>query len=228
MRLFIQRFSSYQSRAGMRKKMAVTLLSFIVVFSGCTIFTLVLCLILHLDYLHKKYSHIPGPRRESFFWGNAKAIERKKNEGKLGIEIIRDYCDLYGPVTLLWFANKPAVVISDAELVKKALITCDLPKDPTSCESIGFVFGQRFARKGLLTETNHTAWVKKRHAMNPALHRNYLKELMKEFNCVCDRFLETLSKVADGCTPVRMGDEFNRIALDMIGKVCNVQKLRLK
>ena len=199
--------------------MAVTLLSFLAVFSGCTIFTLLFCFILHLDYLHKKYSHIPGPKRESFFWGNARAIKRELNEGKLAIEKVREYCEMYGPVTLLWLANKPVVVLSDAQMVKKAIITCDLPKDRAVFENVGSVFGQRFVGHGLLTETDDTRWKTKRHAILQSFHLNFLKDLMKAFNSVCDNIVERLSNVADGHTAVQICSEFNRVSLDMIAKV---------
>ena len=96
MRLFIQRFSSYQSRAGMRKKMAVTLLSFIVVFSGCTIFTLVLCLILHLDYLHKKYSTSLVQDEKVSFGGTPRqssARKMRENLASKSFETIAIYMD---------------------------------------------------------------------------------------------------------------------------------------
>jgi len=58
--------------------------------------------------------------------------------------------------------------------------------------------------------------------LNPAFHRKYLMNLMDAFNSVGDGFLEKLSQLADGRTPVRMVDEFARVTLDIIGKVGKV------
>lgn len=76
--------------------------------------------------------------------------------------------------------------------------------------------------KGLVSETVLGKSKSKRLPINPAFHRKYLKELMEQFNLSCDVFLARLTGLADGKTEVKMADEFNRITLDLIGKVRGV------
>ena len=184
-------------------------------------FTLVLCFIVYLHHKHKTLDHIPGPKRESFFWGNAQQIQRLKEGDKLkgGVAVSSQLCHQYGPVTLIWIFHIPLVFVTDPDLIKEVLITSNFPKDAWSYDKLGYVFGERFMGKGLVSETDHERWKIKRLALNPAFHRKFLKDLIVEFNNSCDAFLAKLSDLADGKTEVRMADEFNRITLDIIGKV---------
>ena len=143
----------------------------------------------------------------------------------MGIAAMLEYCLEYGPVTLLWFFHKPVVIVSDPELVKKVLITCNLPKDPWLRSLFSAPFGERLLGGGLVTEVNHDVWQRKRTAMNPAFHRKYLKELITQFNSCCDAFLDRLSSLADGETEIKMADEFNRVTLDVIGKVIIILRI---
>lgn len=81
--------------------------------------------------------------------------------------------------------------------------------------------------KGLVSETDHEKWKSKRLAINPAFHKKYLKELMEQFNASCDVFLARLTELADGKTEVKMADEFNRITLDIIGKVRSLISVKM-
>ena len=38
---------------------------------------------IYLVYIHWKFSHIPGPKRDSFFFGNVPLIRRERENGKL-------------------------------------------------------------------------------------------------------------------------------------------------
>lgn len=196
-------------------------LYFLVISFCLTLFTLVLCFVVYLHHKHKTLDHIPGPKRDGFFWGNIKEMERlKKAYGyRSGVEILNHLCREYGPVMVLWVFHIPIVYISDAELTKKVLITSNYPKDSWAYDKLAYIFGERFLGKGLVTETDHGKWKEKRVALNPAFHRKYLKEFMEQFNASCDVLLARLAKLADGKTDVLMADEFNRITLDIIGKV---------
>ena len=37
---------------------------------------------IYLVYIHWKFSHIPGPKRDSFFFGNVPLIRRERENGK--------------------------------------------------------------------------------------------------------------------------------------------------
>jgi len=47
---------------------------------------------------------------------------------------------------------------------------------------------------------------------------------MEQFNSSSDILVEKLYSLADGVTNVSMVEEFHRITLDLIGKVCFVRK----
>ena len=112
---------------------------------------------------------------------------------------------------------------SDCTIVRKCLITLNLPKNPFGYINVGYPFGYRMMGRGLLTQVDHDAWQKRRALLNPAFHRKYLMNLMTSFNESCDLFLEKLDKMADGKTIVDMADEFARVTLDVIGKVGNYE-----
>lgn len=203
---------------------AFSALYFLFVTLCMTAFTLVFCFLVYLHHKHKTLDHIPGPKRDGFLWGNIKTIERLKEEHGFssGFEVFKFLSQEYGPVMIVWIFHIPFVYVSDPELVKKVLITSNLPKDAWSYDKLGYLFRERFMGRGLVSETDHDKWKAKRLAVNPAFHRKYLKELMAQFNASCDAFLARLTELADGQTEVKMADEFNRITLDIIGKVRRV------
>ena len=174
---------------------------------------------LYLAYVHWKYSHLPGPKRESFFLGNIPHILRERERGKIMHEIIDEMRRIYGPVVLMWAYHKPFTFVSDPELVRKCLITLNLPKNIAIYDHLGYPFGQRLAGRGVLNEVDHEVWQRRRALLNPAFHRRYLMNLMPAFNASCDLFLAKLDKMADGKTVVDMAQEFARVTLDVIGKV---------
>lgn len=174
---------------------------------------------LYLAYVHWKYSHLPGPKRESFFFGNIPHILRERERGKIIHEIVDDLHRIYGPVVLMWGYHRPFTFVSDPELVRKCLITLNLPKNLAVYDHLGYPFGQRMAGRGVLTEADHEVWQRRRALLNPAFHRRFLMNLMPAFNESCDLFLAKLDKMADGKTVVDMAQEFARVTLDVIGKV---------
>ena len=174
---------------------------------------------LYLAYLHWKYSHLPGPKRDSFFSGNIPHILRERERGKIIDDIVDDMHRIYGPVVLMWAYHRPFTFVSDPELVRKCLITLNLPKDLALYEHLGYPFGQRLAGRGVLNEVDHKVWQRRRALLNPAFHRRFLMNLMPAFNESCDLFLAKLDKMADGKTVVDMAQEFARVTLDVIGKV---------
>lgn len=178
---------------------------------------------IYLAYLHWKYSHFLGPKRDSFFTGNLPYIKRGIAKGQIFPEMVIELNRIHGPVILLWIFHRPITFVSDPELIRKCLITLNLPKNPFGYINVGYPFGYRMMGLGLLTQVDHDAWQKRRALLNPAFHRKYLMNLMTSFNESCDLFLEKLDKMADGKTIVDMADEFARVTLDVIGKVGNYE-----
>lgn len=174
---------------------------------------------IYLTYLHWKYCHLPGPKRDSFFSGNLPYILSERAKGLTIYEIAGKLHEIYGPVVLLFVYHNPFTFVSDPELVRKCIITLNLPKNPVVYGHLGYPFGQRLAGRGVLNEVDHGVWQKRRALLNPAFHRRYLMNLMSSFNDSCNLFLEKLDEMADGKTVVNMADEFARVTLDVIGKV---------
>ena len=197
-----------------------TILYFLFMCSCLASFTLVLCFIVHLHHKHKKLDHIPGPKRDGFFWGNVRGIQRLKDKhGYNGVQVLNLLAQEHGPVMVIWLFHLPIVYVTDADLAKKVLITSNYPKDAWSYDKLAYIFGERFLGKGLVTETDHENWKVKRLALNPAFQKHYLKGLIYQFNACCDAFLQRLTHLADGKTEVLLADEFNKITLDIIAKV---------
>lgn len=208
--------------------MALTFLVFAILTVASILALGFLSFSLYVLYQHWRYRHIPGPARDGFFTGNVPFIrkERKRVPGRGMSDIWFNWYHEYGSVYVQWIYHVPVVIISDPDMAKKALITLNLPKAERVYSKIGYIFGQRGAGQGILTEVDHEIWRRKRAMLNPAFHRKYLMNLMDAFNSVGDEFLGKLRQYADGKTPVRMVDEFARVTLDIIGKVLSELLLR--
>ncbi|XP_028418459.1 cholesterol 24-hydroxylase-like [Dendronephthya gigantea] len=84
---------------------------------------------------------------------------------------------------------------------------------------MGFIFGERGAGYGLVTNTDEASWRKRRQIMNPAFHRSCLKDFISKFNDVCDRFLSHMNKIVDSAKPTSMVQEFANVTLEVISQV---------
>ncbi|KAK3097574.1 hypothetical protein FSP39_011043 [Pinctada imbricata] len=78
---------------------------------------------------------------------------------------------------------------------------------------------EMFMGEGLVTINDKKKWTWKRAILNPAFQKSHLRKLEDDFNEVSDSFMDRLEKLADGKRVVKMLDEFNHMALDMIAKV---------
>ncbi|XP_078380469.1 cholesterol 24-hydroxylase-like [Oculina patagonica] len=177
-------------------------------------------LVIYLYYLHGKYDHLPGPKRDGFFKGNMKLVHEKRN--KCGLTIHQIWAELahhYSPMFVFWFYYRPVVMITDAQLVKEVLITKNLPRDKFGYSHFSTLFGERLLGGGILSEVSEEEWHWKRATLDPAFHRPNLMGLMDSFTAVCDSFLQRLETIADGKTEVSLAEELVRINLDMVAKV---------
>lgn len=180
----------------------VSLLAASVIFP---LFTLIFCGFLFVQNLHKKYSRIPGPKKDSFIWGNVKEFQPKHNK-KARFLVFEDLVEKYGSVLLTWDMIKPIVTLSDPELIKSIFKSADF-KDVVCRGDFETIFEQRFLGKG--GKFNSCAFFDKK-----------VKERqMKNFNHCCEAFLEELKKKANGGDEVKMADMFSRLAADLIAKV---------
>ncbi|XP_069805535.1 cholesterol 24-hydroxylase-like [Dendropsophus ebraccatus] len=180
----------------------------------------VICVLLycaHILYIHRKYDHIPGPPRDSFFMGHSSTFVNPKNNGIVH-DVFLEWVLKYGPVFRINLLHIVYVIVASPDTIKDLLMSSKHPKDKLY-EQIFHLFGVRFLGKGLLTDRDHEHWHKQRRIMDPAFSRSYLMELMGTFNEKAEELMERLTALADEKTEARMHELFNKMTLDVIGKV---------
>ena len=183
---------------------------------------LVACFMLYLHYVHMCNAHLPGPPRSSFIFGNLSEIwEYKKSTGKAVTEYITEKRLEYGPIFLLTFVHRCVVFLADPGFVREVFVNHNkyLCKPSFLYEKMAFIFGQRGIGYGLVANIDDISWRKRRRIMNPAFHRQCLKDFITNFNNVCNRFLIHMGKVADSSKVVSMVDEFGKATLEAISQV---------
>ena len=183
---------------------------------------LVACFMLYLHYVHMCNAHLPGPPRSSFIFGNLSDIwEYKKSTGKAVTEYITEKRLEYGPIFLLTFVHRCVVFLADPGFVREVFVNHNkyLCKPSFVYEKMGFIFGQRGIGYGIVANIDDISWRKRRRIMNPAFHRQCLKDFITNFNNVCNRFLIHMGKVADSSKVVSMVDEFGKATLEAISQV---------
>ncbi|XP_033640003.1 cholesterol 24-hydroxylase-like [Asterias rubens] len=176
--------------------------------------------VLFLHYRHSKYSHIPGPKRRSFFLGNIQDVREYVEKDKLIEDAVNDWGDQFGDVIVFWFLHQCIVYFFDVQAIKEILVTGSLkyPKGWTY-DGVSTIYGARFLGHGLVTEQDHTLWAKRRDIFNPAFSRSYLKTCISQFNASSDLLVEHLSASADGKKNVHLLDQLNKATIDIIAKV---------
>ena len=186
----------------------------------CTALIILTGFTIYLYYLHAKYDHLPGPKRDGFFKGNMALVHENRN--KRGVTVHQIWAELgqkYSPLFVFWFYHRPVVMITDDQAVKEVLITKKLPRDTFGYSHFSSLFGERMLGRGLLSEVSDEEWQWKRTTLDPAFHRPTLLGMIDSFSTICDSFLERLQTLADGKTEVSMAQELVRINLDMVAKV---------
>ncbi|EDO38396.1 predicted protein [Nematostella vectensis] len=191
---------------------ALILLSVILLFA-------LLIYALYILYVRRKYKEIPGPPVERFFSGHVPIFNQGRLRGLNFYQILWEISQEYSPVILLWYYHIPFVALCGHELTRQALLELDLPKAEQVYQSLKFVFGQRAARDGILTECDPEIWKRKRGMLSPAFHRLWFKDSMGMFNAVCDKFLVKLEGYASSGEAVDLSEMFSRVTMDVIGKV---------
>ena len=89
------------------------------------------CGCIYLIHIHNEYSHIPGPRRSSFFLGNVPEIKMYLKEDKLLYDYYLDLYHKYGPLFVIFVVHRPMVLVTDPLYIKKVIIDWDeyVPQD---------------------------------------------------------------------------------------------------
>lgn len=169
-----------------------------------------------------EYAHIPGPPTKGiigFYMGNLGKIVETMNNGKILSDLTNEWTKLYGSVYKFQVADQTIVFTVHAEGVKHVLITNNFPKVPGIYQNVGFPYNERFLGNGLITETNKSRWKSRRARFNPGFHRQCLMNFMEEINSKGNILLDRFKTIADGVTVVKMFEEVNHAALDIIASV---------
>ena len=183
---------------------------------------LVGCFMLYLHYVHMCNAHLPGPPRSSFIFGNLPDIWKyKKETGKTVTEYITEKRLEYGPIFLVTYLHRCIVILGDPSFVREVFVNQNkyLRKPSFVYEKLGFIFGERAIGYGIVANIEGGSWRQRRCIMNPAFHRQCLKDFMTNFNNVSNRFLVHMGTVADSGKVVSMVDEFGKATLEAISQV---------
>ncbi|XP_023285723.1 cholesterol 24-hydroxylase [Seriola lalandi dorsalis] len=174
---------------------------------------------LYIKHIHMKYDHIPGPPRETFFFGHSKTLLRLMKNDEIIHDKFLEWTETYGPVYRLNFLHYVTLGVSCPEATKEILMSPKYPKDKIVYKKLFNLFGQRFLGNGLITAQDHEQWYKQRRIMDPAFSSLYLRGLMGTFNERAEKLMDKLSDFADSKTEVNMLHLVNCVTLDVIAKV---------
>ncbi|XP_061667632.1 cholesterol 24-hydroxylase-like [Syngnathoides biaculeatus] len=173
----------------------------------------------YLKYVHLKYDHIPGPPRESFFFGHSFIIWRTMKNDDLTHDLFLKWAERYGSVYKINLLHHVLVFITSPESVKEILMSTKYTKDLFLHKRLFSMFGQRFLGNGLVTAREHDQWYKQRRIIDPAFSSLYLRTLTGTFNEQAEKLMAKLADVADRKSEARMLELVNRVTLGVIIKV---------
>ncbi|XP_026197217.1 cholesterol 24-hydroxylase isoform X3 [Anabas testudineus] len=174
---------------------------------------------LYLKHIHMKYDHIPGPPRDSFFFGHSLTLLKVMKSDGLIHEKFLEWAEKYGPVYRVNFLHYVSLCVTCPETTKEILMSPKYPKDIFVYKRLFSLFGERFLGEGLVTATDHEKWYKQRRIMDPAFSSLYLRGLMGTFNEMAEKLMVKFGENADKKTEVNMLSLVNCVTLDVIAKV---------
>jgi hypothetical protein len=195
-----------------------------------SLFLAVLGFALYIFREHRRFDHLPGPKRSNFWLGNAKDIAAYRKKGKTFYDYFLAQTIEHGNLFVVFVCHKAIVFVSEPSIIRELLLKHHLllPKDPKVYRKLGFVCDQPIAGHGLVTNTNEASWKSRRRCLKHAFkHGNVSTKFVEVFNDCAQVFLERLRHKADGETKIFMLEEFTRVALLASDQVClYVNKIR--
>ncbi|XP_030577868.1 cholesterol 24-hydroxylase-like [Archocentrus centrarchus] len=174
---------------------------------------------LYIKYIHMKYDHIPGPPRDSFFFGQSPTLVKMMEKGGNVHDKFLEWAKKYGPVYRLNLLHYVAVFTHCPQTTKEILMSPKYPKQKHAYKKLFSLFGQRFFGNGLVTARDHEQWYKQRRIMDPAFSSLYLRGLMGTFNERAEKLMDKLAEVAESKTEANMLHLVNCVTLDVLSKV---------
>uniref|UniRef100_A0A667YQ81 Cholesterol 24-hydroxylase n=1 Tax=Myripristis murdjan TaxID=586833 RepID=A0A667YQ81_9TELE len=174
---------------------------------------------LYIKHIHMKYDHIPGPPRDSFFFGHTPTLLREMKAERVVHEKLLEWAQTYGPVYRINGLHRAIIFVSCPETTKEILMSPKYPKDKFIYKRLFNLFGQRFLGNGMVTAVNYEQWYKQRRIMDPAFSSLYLRGLMGTFNERAERLMDKLADFAICKKETSMLQQVNSVTLDVIAKV---------
>uniref|UniRef100_A0A672ZWH3 Cholesterol 24-hydroxylase n=1 Tax=Sphaeramia orbicularis TaxID=375764 RepID=A0A672ZWH3_9TELE len=142
----------------------------------------------YIKYKHMKYDHIPGPPRDSFFFGHSPTFFKIMEGDGIVYEKFLEWSETYGPVYRINLLHYVILGVSCPDATK------------------------------VNVNLHPFQWYKQRRIMDPAFSSLYLRGLMGTFNERAEKLMEKLSDEADNKGNVKMLPLVNCVTLDVIAK----------
>nr|XP_057934149.1 cholesterol 24-hydroxylase-like [Doryrhamphus excisus] len=173
----------------------------------------------YLKYVHMKYDHIPGPPRESFFFGHVPALSRIIAKDGNAHDLFLEWTEAYGSVYRINMLHHVRVYTTSPEATKEILMSPKYPKDHFLYGRMFSLFGQRFVGNGLVPVRDDKLWYKQRRIIDPPFSSLYLCSMMGTFNERAEVLSTKLSDIADRKGEAALLPMMNSVTLDVIAKV---------
>lgn len=190
----------------------------VLLFLFAVTFFALLCFCLYIHYVHTKYDHIPGPPRDSFFFGHGPTLQRVMDGDGMVHDTFLQWSLTYGPVYKIYLLHLAFIITTCPESTKEILMNPKYLKEKQMHDKLFNLFGVRFFGDGLVTVRDHEVWYKQRRIMDPAFSSLYLRGLMGTFNERAEKLMSQLYDVADSESEAGMLHLLNQVTLDVIAK----------
>ena len=137
-----------------------------------------------------KLSHIPGPKRTSFFLGNAEliksGIKRHGDFGSLLMELMLEYGDVF----ILWRATSPIIFTADLTVVKEYFTNIKLFQKPKEQVNVRIGNTSNVGYHSILTDPGGPIWERKKRILDPGFKISRLQKHISKFFLIGERVAE--------------------------------------
>ncbi len=182
------------------------------------------CLYLVLKYFYSYWERKKFPYIKPVIpFGNLRPIVQKKRS--FGTAIYDLYTSTKEPFIGIYLFFRPALLVRDAELVKRILI-----KDFASFHDRGvYVDEENDPMSGSLFSLEGEKWKKLRQQLSPTFTSGKLKNMMPTIMKVVDELQDYVKPLAEKGETIEMKDLMSRYVIDIIASVifgCEVNTIR--
>lgn len=145
---------------------------------------------------HRKYAHIPGPKRDGFFIGNMTSVKRALDkEGNYGVWILQMMIE-YGDCCVFWIATEPHIIIGELTMIKEYYTNLKIFRKPDQ----GLINLARIGKTdflgnySILGDTGGPNWEKKKRILDPGFKISKLQTHIKKFYEIGETVAEIMEK----------------------------------